>query len=468
MVKRVFLCGIAGTGMSALAGLFRQRGFEVFGSDRRFYPPVDQLLKELDVTLFEGFDAAHIPADVDFCVIGNVISRGNPEAETILDRGLEYYSMAEALQRFFLHGKRSLVVAGSHGKTTTASFVAHLLDVAGLKPGFFIGGKPLNFAANHRLAAGEYFVSEGDEYETAFFDRSAKFFKYRPELLLITALEHDHVDFYPTAESYLRSFRDLVDQVPGRGRIIANGDYEMARQAVARAHTPVLFYGGAENDRRIVDLKPGRDGCGFTLESDEGRRRYHCPLPGAYNAWNVAAGIVLAQELGLEEAVVERALETFRGVERRLSAVGRLGKTVFLSDFAHHPTAIAQVLAALPHAYPGHRIVAVFDPRSWSLRRNFFQERLPQALSRADEIVINDIYEKEKIPPEQRLSLDALRSALEAMGRKVRIGADLESILGYLGTLDLEREQVVILLSNGDVRPFGDWLERLTSKGHLR
>ncbi len=216
MVKTVFLCGIAGTGMSALAGLFHEAGWRVFGSDSRFYPPVDRLLAELGVTLFQGFDPGNIPAGVDLCVVGNAISRGNPEAEFILDRRLEYLSMAEALQRHFLRGKRSIVVAGSHGKTTTASFVAHLLDVAGLEPGFFIGGKPGNFAANYRTARGEFFVSEGDEYETAFFDRSAKFFKYRPELLLLTALEHDHLDFYATPESYLQSFRNLVNQVPAR------------------------------------------------------------------------------------------------------------------------------------------------------------------------------------------------------------------------------------------------------------
>ena len=264
---------------------------------------------------------------------------------------------------------------------------------------------------------GDFFVSEGDEYETAFFDRSAKFFKYRPELLLITALEHDHIDFYRSAESYLQSFRNLVNQVPGAGRIIVNGDYEMARRAVERAFTPVIFYGGAGCACEITELTPMRGGYDFTLAGPGRQRRFHSPLPGPYNVWNLAAGILLADELDLPAAAVEKALATFNGVERRLTLLGTAQATVFLSDFAHHPTAIAGVLGGLPDAYPGHRIVAVFEPRSWSLRRNFFQDRLPDALAGADEIVIKDVFEKEKIPAGERLSVDALSATLETGGR---------------------------------------------------
>jgi UDP-N-acetylmuramate: L-alanyl-gamma-D-glutamyl-meso-diaminopimelate ligase len=461
MVKKVFFSGIAGTGMSALAGLFKELGWAVYGSDSRFYPPVDRLLADLGVTLFAGYDAKNIPAGVDLCVIGNAISRGNPEAEAILDRRLEYLSMAEALQRYFIRGRRSIVVAGSHGKTTTASFVAHLLACAGLRPGFFIGGKPGNFAANYRLAEGDFFVSEGDEYETAFFDRSAKFFKYRPELLLLTALEHDHIDFYPSEESYLQSFRNLVNQVPGTGRIIANGDYPLARQAVARAFTPVLYYGGPGNAAEISGLQPSRGGYDFTLKVGGRRRRFHSPLPGPYNVGNLAAGILLAHELKVPQPALAEAIASFQGVERRLSLLGEAGRTVFLTDFAHHPTAIAAVLAGLPDAYPGRRITAVFEPRSWSLRRNFFQDRLPAALAGAEEIVIKDVYEKEKIPEAQRLSLEALRRDLEARGRTVRVFPGYPEIEDHLLAPGLDDPRVVILLSNGDVGEFCDWARRL-------
>ena len=465
MVKKVFLSGIAGTGMSALAGLFKEAGWQVYGSDSRFYPPVDRLLASLGVTLFQGYDAKNIPAGVDLCVIGNVISRGNPEAEFILDHRLEYLSMAEALQRHFIHGKRSVVVAGSHGKTTCASFVAHMLAVAGQSPGFFIGGKPGNFDSNYRMAGGEFFVSEGDEYETAFFDRSAKFFKYRPELLLITALEHDHIDFYPSEASYLQSFRNLVNQVPGAGRIIVNGDYAMARQAVEGSFTPVIFYGGPGCASEISNLRAAGGGYSFNLIVNGRKRQFHSPLPGPYNIWNLAAGILLAAELNLEARAVEEAIATFQGVDRRLTLLGRSGNTVFLSDFAHHPTAIAGVLASLPDTYPGRRIVAVFEPRSWSLRRNIFQQRLADALGWADEILIKDVYEKEKIPAGERLEVEVLRADLERRGKKACVCADDHEIRAHVAALDLAVAQVVIHLSNGDVRGYSEWVRSLCTGG---
>jgi UDP-N-acetylmuramate: L-alanyl-gamma-D-glutamyl-meso-diaminopimelate ligase len=464
VVKKVFLCGIAGTGMSALAGLFKQRGYKVSGSDSRFYPPVDRLLKDLDITLFQGFSEKNIPHDVDLCVIGNAVSRGNPEAEYILNQHLEYLSMAEALQRFFIKGKQSLVVAGSHGKTTTASFIAHVLACAGLRPGFFIGGKPCNFAANYQVGAGEHFVSEGDEYETAFFDRSAKFFKYRPDYLLITALEHDHLDFYSSAESYLRSFQNLVNQVPGQGRIIYNGDYEMARQAVSRPFTPLISYGRPPADCEISAIHPSRGGYDFFLKRAGVSRQYHTSLSGPYNVWNLTAGILLADEMNLPEAVVRQAVATFQGVERRLSVLGQVQNTLFIEDFAHHPTAIAQVLKGLPDSYPGRKIVVIFEPRSWSLRRNFFQDLLPTSLAYADEIVIKDVYDKEKIPATERLGIGKLKADLEARGKKVHVCEDFEEIKRFVAAMDFARSQVLILLSNGDVGDFTAWVRGLCSK----
>ena len=464
MVKKVYLCGIAGTGMSALAGLFKKKGYRVCGSDAHFYPPVDGLLKKMRVNVVQGFAAKNIPADADFCVIGNVVGRGNPEVETILDRNLEYYSMAEALQRFFIKGRESLVVAGSHGKTTTASFIAHMLAVAGRQPGFFIGGKPINFDANYGLGSGGYFVTEGDEYETAFFDRTAKFFKYRPDRLIITALEHDHLDFYPTAEAYLKSFQNLVNQVPGRGTIIVNRDYEMARQAVARAFTPVITYGRNGSDYEIQRVRAKNGGYDFRLEGRSFQRQFHVPLAGPYNIWNLTAGIILALELQLPWPAIEKALATFKGVERRLTVLGRAQQTVFIEDFAHHPTAIGQVLRALPALYPSHRIVAVFEPRSWSLRRVFFQEQLPACLAAADEILIKDVYEKEKISAGERLDVARVKKDLEGLGKKVKVFERYADIQKSLSALDFSQPRVVILLSNGDVHEFSDWARAQSMK----
>jgi UDP-N-acetylmuramate: L-alanyl-gamma-D-glutamyl-meso-diaminopimelate ligase len=461
-MKKVFLCGIAGTGMSALAGLFKKKGYQVYGSDANFYPPVDGLLKDLQVTLFQGFCEKNIPLAVDFCVIGNVVGRGNPEVEYILDQGIEYYSMAEALHRFFIKGKESLVVAGSHGKTTTASFIAHLLTVAGLKPGFFIGGKPLNFAGNYHLGRGAYFVTEGDEYETAFFDRTAKFFKYRPERLILTALEHDHIDFYPSAASYLKSFQDLVNQVPGRGTIIVNRDYEMALQAVARAFTPVRSYGQNGADYEITNVQAKNHGYDFLLRANSRKWEFHTPLPGPYNVWNLTAGIILALELRLPLAAIEKALATFRGVERRLTVIGQLHNTVFIEDFAHHPTAIGNVLRALPALYPQCEILVIFEPRSWSLRRNFFQDQLPANLAYADKILIKDVFQKEKIPASERLDVAKVKNELAAKGKGVQIFDDYLEIQQFLSNLDFSVKRVIILLSNGDVHGFTDWVKDLT------
>lgn len=461
-MKKVFLCGIAGTGMSALAGLFKKKGYEVYGSDARFYPPVDGLLKNLRITLFEGFSAKNIPADIDFCVIGNVVGRGNPEVEFILNQAIEYYSMAEALQRFFIKGKESLVVVGSHGKTTTASFVAHLLTIAGQRPGFFIGGKPLNFTGNYQLGRGAYFVTEGDEYETAFFDRTAKFFKYRPDRLLITALEHDHIDFYPSATAYLKSFQDLVNQVPGRGTIIVNRDYEMALQAVARAFTPVISYGQSGADYEINHVQAKNGGYDFRLKNNSRQWEFHAPLAGPYNVWNLTAGIILAMELQLPLKAIEKALATFQGVERRLTVIGQLQNTVFIEDFAHHPTAIANVLRALPALYPRRKILVVFEPRSWSLRRNFFQDQLPGSLAYADEIIIKDVFEKEKIQASERLDVAKVKKELEVMGKGVQVFENYQGIQQFLSALDFSLKRVIILLSNGDVHDFTDWVKDLT------
>jgi UDP-N-acetylmuramate: L-alanyl-gamma-D-glutamyl-meso-diaminopimelate ligase len=465
-MKKIFLCGIAGTGMSALAGLFKKKGYDIYGSDARFYPPVDGLLKSLRVTLFNGFSAKNIPVDTDFCVIGNVVGRGNPEVEFILDKGIEYYSMAEALQRFFIKGKESLVVAGSHGKTTTASFIAHLLNVAGLQPGFFIGGKPLNFAANYQLGRGNYFVTEGDEYETAFFDRTAKFFKYRPDRLILTALEHDHIDFYPNPAAYLKSFQDLVNQVPGRGTIIVNRDYEMALQAIARAFTPVITYGQSGADYEITHVQAENHGTDFRLKSNSQQWKFHTPLAGSYNVWNLTAGIILALELRLPLPAIEKALATFQGVERRLTVIGQLQSTVFIEDFAHHPTAIANVLRSLPSLYPGREILVVFEPRSWSLRRNFFQDQLAASLAAANEIIIKDVFEKEKIPSAERLDVAKVKKELETLGKSVQVFENYHDIRQFLSALDFSLPRVIILLSNGDVHDFTDWAKDLTREKH--
>ena len=450
---KVFLCGIAGTGMSALAGLFKQKGFEVHGSDENFYPPVDRILERMDVHLYKGYDAANIPEDVDVFVIGNVISRGNPEAEYILNHNLEYYSMAEALYRFFIKGKQSVVVAGTHGKTTITSFISHLLSEAGLKPGFFIGGKPLDFDSNYSVGDGDYFVMEGDEYETSFFDRSSKFLKYHANYLVLTSMEYDHLDFFPSESLYVKSFTNLVNQVPSNGLIIANGDFPMNRTVVEKAFTPVCFYGESGADTRITNIHREDGGYRFTVESDGEVLNCSTPLLGRYNIWNLAAGIALGLHIGIPHDTIRAAVESFSGVERRMRPINRLKNLLVLEDFAHHPTSIANIVTSAKEAYPGHKIICAFEPRSWSLRRNFFQDRLADCFAQADQVVLKDVFQKERIPAGESLDVAAIRDKLRSQGKTVEVFDQYDEIKSYLRQLDFEVPGVLLLISNGS---FGD------------
>lgn len=447
---KVFLSGIAGTGMSSLAGLFKEKGFDVSGSDVNFYPPVDKILEKMNVTLFNPYSAGNIPRDIDFCIIGNIISRGNPEAEHILNNQITYYSMAEALYRFFIKGKKSIVAAGTHGKTTITSFISYLLNYARLSPGFFIGGKPLDFESNYAVGSGEHFVIEGDEYETSFFDRSSKFLKYHPFYLILSALEYDHLDFFPNESLYLKAFQNLVNQVPSNGLIILNNDYSMNSRAVEKAFTPVVSYGTQNNpDYLIKNLRFEDGNYKFTLKHKSKEAHFSTPLSGRYNAWNLASGIILGFHLGIPESVIREAVQTFQGVERRMNLINQIGNTIFLEDFAHHPTSIKQVLQSLRETYPQKELIVLFEPRSWSLRRNFFQDRLARSFLDAHQIFFKEVFQKEKIPPDQRLDVRQIQTELLGEGKKITLFEDIRVVEDYLKNLDISRGYVVILLSNG-------------------
>ncbi|NIM16448.1 MAG: hypothetical protein GTO45_40070 [Candidatus Aminicenantes bacterium] len=469
---KVFLSGIAGTGMSSLAGLFKEKGYQVSGSDTQFYPPVDKILEKMKIQLFSPYDAKNIPNDVDFCVIGNIISRGNPEAEYILNNDIDYYSMAEALYKFFIKGKKSIVAAGTHGKTTIASFISYLLYYAGLEPGFFIGGKPMNFASNYAMGSGDYFVIEGDEYETSFFDRSSKFLKYHPYYLILSSLEYDHLDFFPYENLYLKAFQNLVNQVPSTGLLILNTDYPMHHQAVEKAFTPIITYGTDEAKSantpdylvKNIEYHSNNKHYTFTLKHGTKEFEFSTPLSGRYNAWNLTAGIILGFHLGIPTETIREAVETFEGVERRLIQINHIDNTIFLEDFAHHPTSIKQVLQSIREAYPGKKLIVFFEPRSWSLRRNFFQDRLAACFVDADEIFFKDVYQKERIPEEQRLDIQKIKNELQREGKKVTVFDDPRVARDFLNVLDYSRENVVVILSNGSFDGLPAFVKELTTK----
>jgi len=447
---KVFLSGIAGTGMSSLAGLFSQKGYDVHGSDNHFYPPVDKILENINVRIYSGFNEKNIPADVNFCVIGNVVSRGNPEAEYILNKGINFYSMAEALYKYFIKGKESIVIAGTHGKTTISSFVSYLLFYAGLEPGYFIGGKPMNFDFNFNLGSDSFFVTEGDEYETSFFDRSSKFLKYFPKYLIMTALEYDHIDFFPTENLYLESFKNLVNQVPSEGLIISNGDFDMNDAVVQKAFSPVLTYGSGNHDYRITNLEFKKDHYCFSVKKKSTEMKFKSFLLGKYNVWNLCAGIILGLHLGIAENVIKEAVETFEGVERRLNVINKIKNTLFIEDFAHHPTSIKNVLESVREIYPEKKIIGFFEPRSWSLRRNVFQNELTRSFIKSDEMVIKEVFQKEKIPENERLDVKKIKKELQKNNKKVLIFDHYEKIKEYLKTINLNDDQVILIISNGD------------------
>ena len=459
---KVFLSGIAGTGMSSLAGLFKQKGYQVFGSDVNFYPPVDRILENMKVKLFNSFDETNIPKDAKLCIIGNVISRGNPEAEYILNQDIEYYSMAEALYRFFIKGKKSIVAAGTHGKTTIASFVSYMLRYAELEPGFFIGGKPMDFDSNYAVGDGDYFVIEGDEYETSFFDRSSKFLKYHPYYLILSALEYDHLDFFPSESLYLKAFQNLVNQVPSQGLIIVNTDYPMNALAVEKAFTPVVTYGAQGNpDYLIKNIEFKNDRYTFTLKSNAKEMSFTTSLSGKYNAWNLASGIILGLHLDIPVKTLQQAVESFRGVERRLKLINQVENTLFFEDFAHHPTSIKHVLQSVRETYPQKRIVVFFEPRSWSLRRNFFQDRLADSFAAGDDIFIKEVYQKEKIPADQRLDVSKIKDELTRKGKKVTIFEDTGEVKEVIKKMKTSKENVVLILSNGSFDGLPDFVKNL-------
>ncbi len=445
--NKVFLNGIAGTGMSSLAGLFKDSGYLVSGSDSNFYPPIDKILESMGVDLFEGYNAENIPENIDFCVIGNIISRGNPEAEYILDNKIAYYSMADALYKFFIKKKKSIVVAGTHGKTTISSFLAFLLEYSKNRPGYFIGGKPFDLSSNYKLGDGEYFVSEGDEYETSFFDRSSKFLKYFPDQLILTSLEYDHLDFFKTENQYISAFKNLVNQVPSKGSIIFNADFKMNQDVVQNSFAKTISYGSKESDYIIRNIEFKNNGYNFELKNLNKVFKYKTPLLGKYNIWNLSAGIIFGLNNGLSEKVIEEAVSKFKGVERRLNKIKVLKNTVFLEDFAHHHTAIKNVINSLSEIYPDKKKIVLFEPGSFSIKLNTYQDDLIDSFQNADEIIVKNPF-SDTGEKKDRLDLNAFKSKLNKMGKKVHIFEDFDNIKDWISNCNFEKDQVIILLSN--------------------
>src|ERR1700736_3042483 len=380
--------GICGTAMGSVAAALKERGFKVTGSDENIYPPMSTFLEEKGIALKEGFRPENIPNDVDVVVVGNAMKRGNPEVEAVLNRKLFYLSLPEVLKNYFLRGRHNLVVTGTHGKTTTTALLAWIMEKAGHKPGFLIGGIPKSFGQGARLNNSKHFVIEGDEYDSAFFDKRSKFIHYLPELLIVNNIEFDHADIFNDLDEIKLTCRRLLNNVPQNGMVLLNGDdpncVEVAKDCLAQ----MIEVGFSENcAQRIRDVKYSPKGSQFKL----GDETFDIPLVGEFNVRNAAMAATAARFYRVPDAKIQTALKTFAGVARRLEVRGEARGVIVIDDFAHHPTAIAQTLQALRHRFPGHRLWAIFEPRSNTTRRAVFQQQLPEALKLADGVFIAEV-----------------------------------------------------------------------------
>jgi UDP-N-acetylmuramate: L-alanyl-gamma-D-glutamyl-meso-diaminopimelate ligase len=450
--QRIHLIGVCGTAMATLAALLKSRGHDVQGSDQQVYPPMSDFLVAEGIKTFAGYAAENITSDIDLVVVGNAISRGNPELETVLERKQRYCSLPEAIRDQFLWGARSFVLGGTHGKTTTTSLTAWLLTHGGLDPSMLVGGIALNFGlegSSYRVGKGKDFVIEGDEYDSAFFDRTAKFLKYLPDIAVINNIEFDHADIYSDLEAVLVAFRRLVRLVPRNGLLLLGADSPHAKALAPTAVSPMETFGldaqatwrGSNIEHRdgVTRFDVHRDGQLFG--------RFESPLLGVHNVRNALAAIAVGARVGLTAKTLADGLRQFRGIKRRLETVGVAKGVTVLDDFAHHPTAVHETLSALRTGYPGRRVWAVFEPRSASSCRRVFQADFARAFSAADEVVIAAVF-RSSLPEAERLSAEQLVDDLSRAGRHARHIPDVGDIVSTIVSEHRDGD-VVVLMSNG-------------------
>ncbi len=453
--KHIHLIGICGTAMASLAGLLQAKGHRITGSDQAAYPPMSDLLRSLGIPVAEPFSERNLQPHPDLVVIGNALSRGNPELEYVLDARIPFTSMARLMQEEFLRGHESLVVSGTHGKTTTTSMLAWIYQVAArtqgeLTPSFLIGGVAENFGTSFQLSTGRPFLIEGDEYDTAFFDKGPKFMHYFPDALILTHVEFDHADIYKDLDAVKTAFKRLVNLIPRRGRIVAFDGAPNVRECVDKALCPVEFYGFAPDSHWNVSGMEYREGVTHwtVLRAGEPWAQLHLSMAGEHNALNATAAAALAAGQGVPLAAIQEALAAFQSVKRRLEICAVVNGITVIDDFAHHPTAIRETLRALRSTYPGSRIWAVLEPRSNTLRRNIFERELVESLSLADRIVLAGVFKGDSIPEHERLHPEQIMRALAERGHEAALYAHADDIVDAIAP-ELAEGDVVAILSNG-------------------
>jgi UDP-N-acetylmuramate: L-alanyl-gamma-D-glutamyl-meso-diaminopimelate ligase len=464
MSQRHFhLIGVCGTAMASLAGMLKAQGHRVTGSDKAFYPPMSEELVKLGIETCTGFDVKNLEPAPDVVVVGNATSRGNVEIEYALNHKLNYASMTDVLREQFIRGHHSVVVAGTHGKTTTTSILAWVMEVGKLDPSFLIGGVAENFGSSFKVTNSNYFAIEGDEYDTAFWDKRPKFLSYLPDTVILNNIEFDHADIYEDLDAVKKQFRLLVNLVPNQGRMIAGWDSPVVREIVMKpiapqgVWCPVETFGiddtEAKWSARDIQFTPEETLFTVTCEGKE-FLPVRTLLAGKFNVRNCLAVIAAAESLGIDRRLTAEALATFKSVKRRMQVRGVVNGITVIDDFAHHPTAIKETLDAVKQKYPQHRIVAVFEPRSWTTRKKIFQDEYPKSFAPADYVILAPIFESFRLTADELLSVPQVIEALRAPGKQAfEIGgadsnASADAIVAHLAP-ELRDGDVVIIMSNG-------------------
>jgi UDP-N-acetylmuramate: L-alanyl-gamma-D-glutamyl-meso-diaminopimelate ligase len=463
---RVHFIGICGTAMATLAALLKARGDQVQGSDAHVYPPMSDFLAHEGIPVFDGYDAAHIGDDVDLVVVGNAISRGNAELESVLDRSLRYASLPETIRDAFLWQADAVVIAGTHGKTTTTALAAWLLTQAGRDPSMLVGGIARNFGdggASYRVGSGRAFVIEGDEYDSAYFDKTAKFLKYLPDIAVVNNVEFDHADIYSDLDAIRLAFARFVRLVPRRGLVLLGADSPDAAALAVHAHCRVQTFGLApDHDWRAEDVVAQGTTTTFTIRGpDQVSAAITLPMLGVHNVRNALAAAAVARECGLDGAAIASGLASFAGVRRRLEVVGVASGVTVYDDFAHHPTAVAETMAALRAARPGARLWAIFEPRSASSCRRVFQAAFAEALAGADQVILAPVF-RSALPDAERLSAPDLVAELTARGVAARSAGSIDEIVAWVGREAQAGDEVVVMSNGGFGGIHGRLVEALT------
>jgi UDP-N-acetylmuramate: L-alanyl-gamma-D-glutamyl-meso-diaminopimelate ligase len=437
--------------MASLAGMLKEKGFTVSGSDQNVYPPMSDMLAELEIEVRSPYSVENLPPDADLVIVGNALSRGNPELEEVLDRNLPYASMAEVVKEVFIRGKRSVVVAGTHGKTTSTSLVAWVLDRAGTRPGFLVGGIPKNFGSSYRIGDGDIFVIEGDEYDTAYFDKGPKFLHYLPEVVVLGNVEYDHADIYSDLNAITVAFERLVNLIPRRGLLVVGAESATAEKIAGKARCGVeTFSATGSATWRVRDVESVEAGRRFTIIHEgldyaaaEG------PFWGRAAIGNALAAVAVGHWFDLSASEIAEGIRGFQGVRRRLEIFGNYRGITVVDDFAHHPTAIRETIRASRLRWPGRRLWAVFEPRSFTARSTTFQKEMPDALREADRVVLAAVFSSARLPREQELSEERVIDDLRQRGVEAWFCPTVDRIVAHLVTHIAEGD-VVLVMSNGD------------------